>query len=158
MRTHPELLVRCFRKAARAISDKASYTRLAHAMTEYIPALSDIPKDTVRLTRRDFSEFFRMSMGKLKRECFKPRLTCERRHQRVCWCLWVKKMINQQIQVPIKNIISNLITIFFWMRICFLDEKWFYASSGRCVRKEIPKQEWETEEEAYLPPLTVRSR
>ena len=69
-----------------------------------------------------------------------------------------KKKINQQIKVPFKNIVSNLITIFFWMRICYLHEKWFYASSGRCIRKEIPKQEWESEEDVYLPLPTVRSR
>ena len=36
------------------------------------------------------------------------------------------------------------------MQVCFLDEKWFYGSSGR-VRKVIQKQGYKTEEEAYLP-------
>ena len=43
------------------------------------------------------------------------------------------------------------------MCVCVLDEKWFYGSSRRNVRNITPKQEYETEEEAYLPALTVRS-
>ena len=46
------------------------------------------------------------------------------------------------------------------VRNCFafyIDQTWFYMSSGRNKDKHLPKAPWETDEEAsYIPALTAR--
>ena len=42
--------------------------------------------------------------------------------------------------------------------LCFIDEKWFYTSSGRNKEKNIPTAGFETEEDTYFPQKSTRSR
>ena len=69
---YPHLLIQCFCKAVHVISDKASHHALVQVMTTYIPLFSNISKGTNQLTHQDFAEFFSISLGKLRRESFKP--------------------------------------------------------------------------------------
>ena len=85
--------------------------------------------------------FFKMTKTKFKRECFKPKLTEDHKTQRVSWC---------------ERMIENLgLGSFF---TCFLDEKWFYPTSRRNVEKHVPAQDFEDEEDVYIPAATTRSR
>jgi len=63
----------------------------------------------------NFREFFLKMKGKLKRESFKPLLTEGKKVQRVSWCERLKGM--------------SLLKRKFYA--CWIDEKWFYISSGQ---------------------------
>ena len=41
---------------------------------------------------------------------------------------------------------------------CFLDEKWFYPTSRRNGEKHVPAQDFEDEDDIYVPAATTRSR
>ena len=138
MRMHPRLLLASFREAGRSIGKKASYTRLAESMTKLLHR-SAPDTQSFRLTRHDFGEFFKLSVGKLKRESFKPRLTEEKKEKRVYWMKTKKRYLLNPLTIAI-GILTWIVSIHFWMRTCWIDEKWFYHSSGRCMMKEIPQQ------------------
>ena len=78
--------------------------------------------------------FFFSQNDKIKRECFKPKLTEDHKTQRV-------------------SMIENLgLESFF---TCFLDEKWFYPTSQRNVEKHVPVQDFENEDAVYVPAATT---
>ena len=139
MEQSPQLLFSVYRSVVKGIGDKASFQKIAQCMTNRLRSLHS--DSQITLTKMDVNWWFHSVNGKLKRESFKPRLTEEKKQQRVKWCAKVKALI----EFPIEFL--KIIIPLCW-RICFLDEKWFYRSSGRNYRKAIPRQEWETEEDA----------
>lgn len=135
-----EILFKAYRHCTRNIGLKASYPRIAKQMTRYLQRNFNFDEDEI-LTKHDVSYFFKMTKTKFKRECFKPKLTEEHKTQRVSWCMRM-----------IENIgLGNFFT-------CFLDEKWFYPTSRRNVEKHVPVQEFEDEDDVYVPAPTTRSR
>jgi len=137
---HPRLLHTAFRYAAKAIGMKASYSQLAKTMTEKIKHI--LPETPYEIKTHNLREFFLKMKGRLKRESYKPRLTDEHKEKRVSWSERLKGL-------------SCLNRRFY---ACWIDEKWFYISSGRSKEKHLPMADFEEDEDVYIPAPTTRSR
>jgi len=120
---------------------KASYSELAKTMTDKIHVL--LPESLYEIRTHNFQEFFLKMKGKLKRESFKPLLTEGKKVQHVSWCERSKGM--------------SLLKRKFYA--CWIDEKWFYISSGRSKEKHLPLAAFEIEQDVQTPaPPAARSR
>ena len=91
-----------------------------------------------------FWRFFHKNDGRLVHGSSVPRVTDEQIQQRVIWA-------------------SNWLELFTWMSclgipVCFLDEKWFYTTSRRKKMKLLPRADFETEAEAFVPMPRLRNR
>ena len=73
--------------------------------------------------------------GKLKRECFKPLLMEKKKVQHVSWCERLKGM--------------TLLHRKFYA--CWIDEKFFYISSGWSKEKHLPLATFEMEQDVQIP-------
>ena len=97
----------------------------------------------IYLKTHNVCEWFHLNKGKLKAEKFVPLLTEEKKAQRVVWCQWWNdKIIEHGDALP----------------VCWVDEKWFYMTSGRSKTKELPCADFENEREVFIPASAVRSR
>ena len=82
-----------------------------------------------------------MNGGKLKLPIAKPRLTTEQIKERLVFSnTWIKKIQEKDLHV------------------CFLDEKWFYTTSGRKKMKILPQANFETDAQAFIPKPKLQSR
>ena len=137
---HPRLLHTVFRYAVKTIGIKASYSALAQTMTAKISHI--LPESPYKIDTHNLREFFLKMKGRLKRESYKPRLTDDHKVQRVSWCERLKGLacLNRRFYV------------------CWIDEKWFYISSGRSKEKHLPAADFEEDEDVYTPAPTTRSR
>jgi hypothetical protein len=104
--------------------------------------LESMSKD-VRLSKHNAYTFFKKCKGTIKKEKYVPLVTEEKKRQRVIWCEWIQEKLRD-------------VNIGF--AYCFIDEKWFYPSSGRCKEKNIPLASFENDEDAYIPKTGVSSR
>ena len=137
---HPQLLHKCFRYACNTIGTKASFMRFVEVMNDKLKAMGH---NDIFLKKHNFVEWFRSNKGKLKADKFVPRLNDAKKQQRLEWCEWMVNMID---------------TYGDDLPICWLDEKWFYMTTGRCKTKSVPAADFEDEEEIYIPDAATRSR
>ena len=110
---------------------------MTHKLKNLLPL---VDTDKINLKPHNVREFFKTFRGRLKRESYKPRLSDDQKRQRVSWCQRLKHMIGHNFYA------------------CYIDEKWFYMSSGRNKEKHLPQAHWETDEEVHIPAPTARSR
>lgn len=140
MKEHPTLLHTAYRYSIKTVGMKASFPVITNVMNKKIKSIGS----SITLTIHNVREFFYQHSGKLKREKFVPRLTDEKKLERVDWCEWML------LKIAILGALFN---------ICFLDEKWFYICSRRRFEKHLPKANFESEEDAAPPPMpSTRSR
>ena len=113
----PTLLHELYRHAINVLGCTCKAIKLVALMNDQARVLypdCEIRKD-LGLTVFHFWAFFRKWKGKLKAEVSKPRLTPEKRKMRLKWSRTLKAKFDLD---------PNII-------VCFIDEKWFFCTSGR---------------------------
>ena len=135
----PELLHNVWRYAEQTIGKKASFSRFIEVMNLKLESMG---KDFT-LTKHNAITFFKQCKGTLKREKYVPLLTKEKKEKRVAWCNWMQDKLNN-IKVG--------------FNCCYIDEKWFYPSSGRCMEKNLPLANFETDSNTHVPNTALVSR
>ena len=137
---HPQLLHQVFRYACNTIGRTAPILDLVAMMNS---KLANTGHNDIILKKHNFTEFFKANNGVMKAEKFVPRLTEDKKMKRVAWCQWC---------------IEQLALYGNALPMCWLDEKWFYMTSGRSKVKHLPCAAFENEEETRTPNPCVRSR
>ena len=140
METYPDLLHRSWREAVKIHSDKASFQQITAAINRLLESWGH---GHIILKQHNIREFFKQAKGSLIREKFVPLLDDSKKNLRVQWCEWIQNMMNDNQGV---------------FYVCYLDEKWFYMTSGRSKRKIIPAAPFENSNSAYIQAPSTRSR
>ncbi|GFH55186.1 predicted protein [Chaetoceros tenuissimus] len=144
MKHSPKALRKAFRYACYAIGDNSTFTDIAKVMTRYIMSKKLVANDDqakrlkiqfpINLKKHDVRDWFLKHNGKSRKMKIKPKLTADHIKGRLRWAIDMKKRIKEATyEKPVYY--------------CFIDEKWFYFYSKRKKVKDLPKEDWEDDDE-----------
>ena len=143
--SYPTLLHTVYRYAIRVLGATAHTEAIVDIMNKKAAALHpECPeRSNLGFNTYHFWNFFHKNDGRLIHSSSKPRVTDKQKEERVAWC---KQM---------KELMAEFGKEFY---IAFLDEKWFFSNSRRKFTKILPRAEFESEEDAFVPTPRVRNR
>lgn len=141
----PDFLHKLYRYASNHLNHNTNNYQIRHLMI--VKAKRDFPtcpiRSTLKLSKYNFEQFFKLNGGKYRALCTKPRLTAENIELRNAWARKYAQLIQDDE-----------------FHYVFLDEKWFFTSSNCKKYKFLPpnKAIGETAKDAYVPAPRIRNR
>ena len=141
---HPTFLHEMYHYAVSVLGASATTKAIVEIMKKRAKIIypSCPTRGNLQLNTYHFWRFFHRNNGRLIAPTTKPRLNQEKKVERVQWAEDMLKKIEEG--VCYNNVAGEF-------RYCFLDEKWFYTTSRRKRIKLLPKAEFESAEQAYVP-------